>query len=35
MPDVSAKRKAPNTADEQFDDVVESAQSAAVLILAY
>ena len=35
VPDVSAKLKAPNTADEKFSDVVKSAQSAAVLVLVY
>jgi hypothetical protein len=32
---VSAKLKAPNTADEKFQDVVKSAQDAAVLVLVY
>jgi S1-C subfamily serine protease len=35
VPDVSAKLKAPNTADEKFEDVVKSAQDAAVLVLVY
>jgi S1-C subfamily serine protease len=35
VPDVSAKLKAPNTADEKFSDVVKSAQDAAVLVLVY
>ncbi len=35
VPDVSAKLKAPNTADEKFEDVVKSAQQAAVLVLVY
>jgi TPR repeat protein/DNA-directed RNA polymerase subunit RPC12/RpoP len=35
VPDVSAKLKAPNTADEKFEDVVKSAQNAAVLVLVY
>ena len=35
VPDVSAKLKAPNTADEKFEDVVKSAQEAAVLVLVY
>jgi TPR repeat protein len=35
VPAVSAKLKAPNTADEKFSDVVKSAQSAAVLVLVY
>jgi TPR repeat protein len=35
VPDVSAKLKAPNTKDEKFEDVVKSAQDAAVLVLVY
>jgi hypothetical protein len=35
VPDVSAKLKAPNTADEKFADEVKSAQNAAVLVLVY
>jgi TPR repeat protein len=35
MPDVSAKLKEPNSQDEKFEDVVKSAQSAAVLVLVY
>jgi hypothetical protein len=35
VPDVDAKLKAPNTADEKFEDVVKSAQQAAVLVLVY
>jgi S1-C subfamily serine protease len=35
VPAVSAKLKAPNTADEKFSDVVKSAQDAAVLVLVY
>jgi hypothetical protein len=35
VPDVSAKLKAPNAADERFEDVVKSAQDAAVLVLVY
>jgi serine protease Do len=35
VPDVSAKLKAPNTVDEKFEDVVKSAQDAAVLVLVY
>jgi S1-C subfamily serine protease len=35
VPDVDAKLKAPNTADENFKDVVKSAQDAAVLVLVY
>jgi hypothetical protein len=32
---VSAKLKAPVTADRKFEDVVKSAQDAAVLVLVY
>ena len=35
VPDVDAKLKAPNTKDEKFEDVVKSAQDAAVLVLVY
>jgi hypothetical protein len=35
VPEVSAKLKEPNTKGEPFEDVVQSAQSAAVLMLAY
>jgi S1-C subfamily serine protease len=35
VPDVSAKLKAPNTADEKFSDVVKSAQDATLLVLVY
>jgi TPR repeat protein len=35
VPDVDAKLKAPNTSDEKFEDVVKSAQDAAVLVLVY
>jgi len=35
VPDVSAKLKDPNTKDEPFEDVVKSAQDAAVLVLVY
>ena len=35
VPDVDAKLKAPITADEKFEDVVKSAQDAAVLVLVY
>jgi len=34
-PSVSAKLKDPNTKDEPFEDVVKSAQDAAVLVLVY
>jgi hypothetical protein len=32
---VDAKLKAPNTADRKFEDVVKSAQEAAVLVFVY
>ena len=35
VPDVSAKLKEPNTKDESFEDMVKSAQAAAVLVLVY
>jgi serine protease Do len=35
VPDVSSKLKAPNIADRKFEDVVNSAQAAAVLVLVY
>jgi hypothetical protein len=35
MPAVSAKLKEPVTADRKFEDVVKSAQDAAVLVLVY
>ena len=35
VPDVSAKLKEPITADRKFEDVVKSAQDAAVLVLVY
>ena len=35
VPDVSAKLKEQNTQDEKFEDVVKSAQQAAVLVLVY
>ena len=34
-PEVSAKLKDPNAKDEAFEDVVKSAQDAAVLVLVY
>ena len=34
-PDVSAKLKSPNTADEKFSDAVKQAQDATVLVLVY
>ncbi len=35
VPDVSAKLKEPITVDRKFEDVVKSAQDAAVLVLVY
>jgi len=35
VPDVANKLKPPNTTDEKFEDVVKSAQDAAVLVLVY
>ncbi len=35
VPAVSAKLKSPNSKDEKFEDVVKSAQQAAVLVLVY
>jgi hypothetical protein len=35
VPDVDAKLKAPITAERKFEDVVKSAQDAAVLVLVY
>ena len=35
VPEVDAKLKSPNTVDEKFEDVVKSAQDAAVLVLVY
>ena len=35
VPAVSAKLKAPVTADRKFEEVVKSAQAAAVLVLVY
>ena len=35
VPDVANKLKEPNTKDESFQDVVKSAQDAAVLVLVY
>ncbi len=34
-PEVDARLKAPNTKDESFEQVVQSAQGAAVLVLVY
>ena len=35
VPEVDAKLKEPNTKEESFEDVVKSAQGAAVLVLVY
>ena len=35
VPDVDAKLKAPVTADRKFENVVKSAQDAAMLVLVY
>jgi len=35
VPAVSAKLKTPVTADRKFEEVVKSAQQAAVLVLVY
>jgi hypothetical protein len=35
MPAISAKLKTPITADRKFEEVVKSAQDAAVLVLVY
>ena len=35
VPVVSAKLKVPVTADRKFEEVVKSAQDAAVLVLVY
>jgi len=35
VPDVSAKLKEPSTKDRKFEDVVKSAEEAAVLVLVY
>ncbi len=35
VPDVASKLKAPNMVNEKFEDVVKSAQDAAVLVLVY
>jgi hypothetical protein len=35
VPDVASKLKEPNTKDEKFEEVVKSAQGAAVLVLVY
>jgi hypothetical protein len=35
VPDVANKLKSPVTADRNFEDIVKSAQDAAVLVLVY
>jgi hypothetical protein len=35
VPDVAAKLKEPKVKDESFEEVVKSAQEAAVLVLVY
>ena len=35
VPDVSTKLKEPNTTEQKFEDVVKSAEKAAVLVLVY
>jgi hypothetical protein len=35
VPEVDAKLKSPVTADRKFEEVVRSAQDAAVLVLVY
>jgi len=35
VPDVSAKLKEPQTKERKFEDVVKSAEQAAVLVLVY
>ena len=35
VPEVAAKLKEPNVKDVAFEDVVKSAQAAAVLVLVY
>jgi hypothetical protein len=35
VPEVYSKLKEPNTKDAPFEDVVQSAQDAAVLVLVY
>ncbi len=35
VPDVASKLKEPLTAERKFEDVVKSAQAAAVLVLVY
>jgi len=35
VPEVSAKLREPNVKEQQFEDVVKSAEQAAVLVLVY
>jgi len=35
VPEVSAKLKEPNVEEQKFEDVVKSAEQAAVLVLVY
>ena len=35
VPEVSAKLKEPNTKERKFEEVVKSAEQAAVLVLVY
>jgi hypothetical protein len=35
VPDVANKLKEPNTSERKFEDVVKSAEQAAVLVLVY
>ena len=35
VPEVAAKLREPNTKDRKFEDVVKSAERAAVLVLVY
>ena len=35
VPEVAAKLKEPNTKDRKFEEVVNSAEQAAVLVLVY
>jgi hypothetical protein len=35
VPEVSAKLKEPNAREQKFEDVVKSAEQAAVLVLVY
>ena len=35
MPEVAAKLKEPGTKDRKFENVVKSAEQAAVLVLVY